>query len=132
MLLPLPRWRYVLLRYIAGLVTLLPVIVALWLGAMVALAGLQLPLGIRTFPHALAFKFALTLAVMFGFAFAFASASSRTLGIALRVVGLFLAVHVAVLLISPNTDLVWKVLIALAVPPGPFAPLGGRWMLIDA
>lgn len=131
LLLPLPRWRYVLLRYAGGLALLVPIVLALWIGAIIGTASLELPPGLRTFPHALAAKFALALLLLFAFAFAVASSSSRTLGIAIRVLGLFLAVHVAVLLLQPKTNLIWTVVSALAQWPGPFAPLGGRWMLID-
>lgn len=131
LLLPIARWRYVLLRYLAGLVLLLPILLALWLGALVATLGLDLPPGIRVFPHALALKFALTLVLLFGFAFAAASASTRAIGIGFRVLGLFLAVHVAVVLLRPGTNLLWTVVTALGTWPGPLAPLGGRWMLID-
>jgi hypothetical protein len=51
--------------------------------------------------------------------------------VAVRVFGLFLAVDIAVLLLSPKTNLLWKLVTVLASWPGPFAPLGGRWMLID-
>jgi hypothetical protein len=132
LLLPVPRSRYVLYRYVAGLVMLLPIIVALWAGALVATSGLDLPAGIRIFPTALAVKFALALMVLFAFAFALASASARTIGIAIRVAGLLLAVHVAVILIAPDTNLLWSAMKALATWPGPFAVLAGRWMLIDA
>lgn len=132
LLLPVPRSRYVLYRYAAGVVLLVPIAVALWAGALVATSGLDLPPGIRIFPHALALKFALTLLLLFGLAFALASASTRTIGIAIRLVGLFLAVHVAVILLAPHTNLLWMTLKALATWPGPLAALGGRWMLIDA
>lgn len=131
LLLPIPRWRYVLLRYLAGLVLLLPVVLALWLGAVVATASLDLPPGLREFPHTLAVKFGLALLLLFGLAFAAAAASRRALGIGLKLVGLFIAVHIAVILLSPKTNLIWTVVTALSTWPGPFAPLGGRWMLID-
>ena len=131
LLLPIPRWRYVLLRYAAGLVLLLPIVLALWLGAVLATTSLDLPLGIRVFPHALALKFALALLLCFGLAFAAAAASARSLGIGFRVLGLFLAVHVAVILLKPKTNLLWSLATALATWPGPLAMLGGRWMLID-
>ena len=131
LLLPVPRWRYVLLRYVAGVVLLLPVIVALWLGAVIATATLDMPPGLRQFPHALAVKFALALVLLFGLAFAAAAASRRALGIGFRLLGLFVALHVAVIMLSPRTNLIWTVVSALATWPGPFAPLGGRWMLID-
>lgn len=132
LLLPVPRWRYVLYRYAGGLVLLVPVALALWAGAVVATSGIDLPPGIRTYPHALALKFAFALLLLFGFAFAFMSASARTIGIAVRILGLFLALHVAVLLLSPSTNLLWATVKALGASPGPLAPLGGRWMLIDA
>jgi hypothetical protein len=131
MLLPVPRWRYVLLRYLAGLVLLVPIVLGLWIGAQLATASLTLPPGLRSFPHALAVKFALALILLFGFAFAASAASRRALGIALRFTGLFLAVHVAVILLSPTRNLLWTVVTALATWPGPFTILGGRWMLID-
>ena len=131
MLLPIPRWRYVLLKYLAGLVLLLPIMLALWIGAQLATASLTLPPGLRGFAPALGLKFALALALLFGFAFAAAAASRRALGIALRLTGLFLAVHVAVILLSPTRNLLWTVVTALATWPGPFTILGGRWMLID-
>lgn len=131
LLLPIPRWRYVLLRYLAGLMLLLPVVLALWLGAVIATASLDLPPGLRQFPHTLAVKFGLALLLLFGLAFAVAAASRRALGIGLKLVGLFIAVHIAVILLSPKTNLIWTVVTALSTWPGPFAPLGGRWMLID-
>jgi len=131
LLLPIPRWRYVLLRYLAGLGLLLPVVLALWIGAVIATASLDMPPGLRQFPHSLTAKFALALLLLFGLAFAAAAASRRALGIGFRLLGLFVAVHVAVILLDPGTNLIWRVVSALATWPGPFAPLGGRWMLID-
>ena len=131
LLLPIPRWRYVLLRYLGGLMLLLPIVLALWAGAMIATASLDLPPGLRTFPHALAAKFALSLLLLFGIAFAIAASSSRALGISVRLLGLFIAAHIAVIMLRPGTNLIWTVVTALGTSPGPFAPLGGRWMLID-
>lgn len=131
LLLPVPRWRYVGLRYVAGLVMLAPVIAALWVGALAATASVDIPPGLRIFPHALALKFGLALLLLFGLAFALASASPRTLGVLFRVIGLFLAVHFAVAMLYPKTNLLWTVVTSLATWPGPFAPLSGRWMLID-
>ena len=131
MLLPIPRWRYVVLRYQAGVVLLLPLVAAVWLGALVATIPLDLPPGLRTFPQALAAKFGLGLILLFGIAFAIAATSSKALGIAVRFLGLFLAVHIGVWLVDDKVNLIWKVVTLLATWPGPFAPLGGRWMLID-
>jgi ABC-type transport system involved in multi-copper enzyme maturation permease subunit len=131
LLLPIPRWRYVLLRYAAGLALLAPIVLALWAGAVIATAGVDLPPGLRTFPHALTAKFALSLLLLFGVAFAVAASSTRALGISVRLLGLFIAAHIAVIMLRPGANLIWTVVTALATSPGPFAPLGGRWMLID-
>lgn len=131
LLLPVPRHQYVLLRYGAGLCLLVPIALALWLGAIAATATLDLPAGTRVFPHALALKFALALLLCFGLAFAAAAASARSLGIAFRLLGILLAVHIAVILLKPKTNLLWTLVTALATWPGPFSLLGGRWMLID-
>lgn len=131
LLLPIPRWRYVLLRYLGGLALLAPIALALWIGAIIGTVSLDLPPGLRTFPHALAAKFTISLILLFGLAFSLAAASRRALGIGFRVLGLLVAVHFAVIMIRPGTNLISMVVSAMATSPGPFAPLGGRWMLID-
>ncbi|HEU5220140.1 MAG TPA: hypothetical protein VFU23_15880 [Gemmatimonadales bacterium] len=131
LLLPIPRWRYVLLRYLSGLMLLLPVVLSLWAGALLAAASVDLPSGLRTFPTALTAKFALALLLFFGVAFAVAASSTRTVALSVRLLGLFIAVHIAVIMLRPGINLIWTVVTALATSPGPFAPLGGRWMLID-
>ena len=131
LLLPLPRWRYVLYRYVGGLALLLPVALALWAGALVATSSIDLAPGLRTYPNALAAKFALALLLLFGVVFAIAAASKRALGVSLRLLGLFIAAHIAVIMLQPGVNLLWTVATSLGTAPGPFAPLGGRWMLID-
>lgn len=131
LLLPIPRWRYVLLRYLAGLALLLPIVAALWVGALVATSSVDLPPGLRTFPHALAVKFGLALLLLFGVTFAVAASSRRALAIGFKLLGLFIAVHFALIMLRPGVNLIWTIVSALATWPGPLVPLGGSWMLID-
>lgn len=131
LLLPVSRSRYVWLRYLAGLAMLAPIVAALWLGSLIATATIDLPPGLRAFPHALTLKFALVLLLMFGFAFGAASAPRRAISFGFKLLGVFIAVHLAVLMLKPGTNLLWTAVTTLATAPGPFAPLGGRWMLID-
>jgi ABC-type transport system involved in multi-copper enzyme maturation permease subunit len=131
LLLPVQRWQYVLLRYLGGLALLAPIAMALWLGAIIGAASVDLPPGLRTFPHALAAKFTISLILLFGLAFSFAAASRRALGIGFRLLGLLVAVHFGVIMVRPGINLFSTIVSALATPPGPLAPLGGRWMLID-
>ncbi len=128
---PLPRWRYVVLRYLAGAVLLVPIVLGVWLGAVGGVASLDLPPGLRGFEHLLALKFGLAMLLCYGIAFMVAASSPRTLGIAVRALGLFLAVHTAVYLLDPNVNLLWRLVESLAAFPGPLSPLGGPWMLID-
>lgn len=128
---PITRARYVLLRYGAGAVLLMPVALAAWLGALAAVLTLDVPAGLRGFPNLLALKFGLALLVSYGIAFAVAASSRRFLGLAIRVAGVFLAIHLGVWLLFPKVNLLWRLVEALTAWPGPLSPLGGRWMLID-
>ena len=60
--LPLPRWRYVLLRFTAGLVLLVPTMLGVFAGAVLASASATLPPGLEAYPMALAIRFAFAAA----------------------------------------------------------------------
>src|SRR5207244_2266355 len=59
--LPLPRWRYVLLRFAAGVTVLAGPIVAVLLGAGLATALATIPPGVQGYPLPLALRLALAL-----------------------------------------------------------------------
>src|SRR5216117_1984428 len=57
--LPLPRWRYVLLRFAAGATVLAGPILGIAVGALIAIAAATLPPGLHGYPLALALRFGL-------------------------------------------------------------------------
>jgi hypothetical protein len=137
--LPLPRWRYVMMKMGAGALLLLIPCLALWLGALIASSAAEIPEGLRAYPTALAFRFLLTSLVLYGLLFALAAGTMRT---ALWILGTFLFVlffggtitgflgHTLV----PSLE-GWSFLDrlgdAMLYWPGPFDVITGSWMLID-
>ena len=129
--LPVPRWRYVLYRFGAGLVLQVPVVVALVLGGLCATLLATLPNGLHGYPFALAWRFALAVLLAYALFFAISSGTTKTAAVVL-IVGLALG---GTELLSVATDLdipVMKwVMQAVLAWQGPFALFGGRWMLVD-
>src|SRR5919198_1084639 len=79
--LPIPRWRYVLLRFVAGAVLLAGPILAVMAGASLAVLFATLPAGLQAYPFALALRFALAVLVAFAVFFAISAGTARTAGI---------------------------------------------------
>lgn len=129
--LPIARSRYVLLRFGAGMVWLTAIALLLGLAATVAVAMVDVPATLNAHPIRLALKFALAGLAVFATAFAFAALPTRARRIGVRVVLILLAVQFAAVQIDPEANLIRPLVEVLIGPAGPFAALGGRWMLID-
>ena len=129
--LPVARWRYVGLQFVAGLVWLAAISAALWLVALVTVATIDLPSTLRSYPSALAVKFFLASLSVFTAAFALASMPERVRRIAGRTLALVVVAQLLLLLLGKGPNLVAPVAETLIGKHGPFAALGGRWMLID-
>ncbi|HET7025011.1 MAG TPA: ABC-2 transporter permease [Gemmatimonadales bacterium] len=129
--LPIPRRRYVLLKYLAGLVLLAAPILAVLVGAFVATALATIPDGLHSYPVALTIRFALAVAVAYSIFFAISGATARTAGYIIGV--LSAAVAVQVIANAAGIPLRLDILVELAVFqwPGPLAIFTGHWMLID-
>ena len=129
--LPIERWRYVAMRFGAGVVTIAPTVVALWLGAIVALASVEIPAGLQGHPLGLALRFALAALVAYAIFFAISSGTRRTAGIVLAVLGGLVCLE----LIGETTGLPLRpmsLLTDLLVHrAGALGVFNGRWMLID-
>ena len=128
--LPLPRWYYVLLKLGAGGVLLLPPIVAVLAGGLVATTFASIPDGLHAYPLALTIRFAITCALTFCCMFAMTAGTNRTAGI---VIGIFAALIVAELvLVSFGISESFLEIIGeyLFFPPGPLSVFAGPWMLI--
>src|SRR5256884_1355859 len=70
MSLPLPRWRYVLLRFGAGTTLLAAPVIAVSAGALLATWSATIPAGLQGYPVALAIRFALAVLVAYAVFFA--------------------------------------------------------------
>ena len=129
--LPIPRWRFVLLRFGAGLLLLTPPVLALLVGAILATTFAWMPAGLQGYPLALALRFALAVGVGYAVFFAISSGTSRTAGSILAILGGLIAIQVLAGVANINLDLVTRLQIAFLNWPGPLAIFSGRWMLID-
>ena len=129
--LPLPRWRYVLLRFAAGTTMLAAPIIGVCTGALLASAAATLPPGLQGYPLALALRFALAVLVAYALFFAVSAGTARTAGIILGAIALVVAVQIIASVANPDWDVLGHVQVLLVNWPGPLAVFTGRWMLID-
>lgn len=129
--LPVARWRYVLLRFGAGVVFLVPIVAALCAGALTAVTLFPIPQGLHAYPWALTARFGFAALVAFAIFFAISSATARTAGYFL---GAIAAVFVMQFL-ADAAGLHWPVVsrtvdLVLAYP-GILSVFSGRWALVD-
>ena len=129
--LPLPRWQYALLRFTAGLVLLALPVFALWFSALIAAATVKLPVGLSTYPTALALRFALACLVAYAAFSAVSAGTSRTAAYILSALAILLIAQLVLSLTASEIDILSPTLGAVFVWPGPLAVFSGRWMLID-
>jgi len=129
--LPVPRWRYALLRFSAGLVLLAAPALALLVGAVLATHLAAIPSGLEGYPVALGFRFAVAVLVAYAVFFAISAGTTRTAGVILAVIGGLILVQVLVSAADVHLDLLTPLLTVSLNWPGPLAIFTGRWMLID-
>jgi len=131
LVLPLPRWRYVLLRFGAGAALLTAPIIAVTAGALLATWSATIPAGLQGYPATLAARFALAVLVAFSVFFAVSAGTARTAGIILTLIGAVILVQILAHVASVDLDLLGKLQLVVLSWPGPLAIFAGRWMLID-
>ena len=129
--LPLPRWRYALLRFAAGLTLLAVPIAAVSVGALLAALTATIPSGLQVYPLALSLRFALAVLVAYAVFFAISAGTARTAGIILGVIAALVVVQVVASIANLQLDLVGTSQVVLLQGLGPLAVFTGRWMLVD-
>jgi hypothetical protein len=138
--LPLPRWKYVLLKGGAGWVLLFVGAGVFWIGCLLATSFTAIPEGLRAYPTAVTFRFLLAATMAFAIIFALAAGTMRTAVIALCAwVGLLVAGELIPPLLGVALNIPalerWSFLewfLDMATTwPGPFEVYAGNWMLID-
>lgn len=135
--LPISRAQYTLLKLWAGAVVLVVAALAIWIGAWIATASVEIPEGVRAYPFAFGARFLLAGTILYATFFALASGTIRTTLIV--TIGLVLVLIVGSIVVpwietrylmdlySP-TELISQL---LRTAPGPFRVFGGSWLLID-
>ncbi len=131
--LPVPRAMYVLLRFAAGATLLAAPVVALGIGALIAVLSVKLPSGIHAYPLQLTVRFALASLVCYAIFFAISIATKRA---AIAVLGVICGVVLADILVSSlslkaGVSVTEWLFYVLTTWPGPLAILMGRWALFD-
>jgi len=129
--LPVERWRYVLLRFAAGLTLLAAPLAALFLSALLSTLLATLPPGLQAYPFALTVRFALALLVAYAVFFAISAGTARTAGLILGGIALVVLVQVVAALANLEWDILGLAQLALLQGVGPLAVFAGRWMLVD-
>ncbi len=129
--LPLPRWKYVLLRFGAGVTLLAAPMAAVLLGALLATGTASIPPGLQGYPIALALRFAAAVLVAYAVFFAISAGTARTAGIILGTIAALILVQVLASLANLDLDVVGILQVVIQNWPGPFAVFAGRWMLVD-
>jgi hypothetical protein len=129
--LPVPRWKYVALRYGAGLLLLALPILAILLGGIIATRMIDLRDGLHPYAFSLALRFALASALAYTAFFAISAGTPRTAGIVLGCCASLVVVDLMLKAAGVELNLLEPVVERLFFWPGPFEIFTGRWMLID-
>lgn len=129
--LPVSRPHYVLLRFGAGATLLVPPVLAMGLGAVVASLAVDLPAGVHAYPLQLTARFALASLACYAIFFAISVATKQALLFTLGVIGGVGLADLLVKALGGETQVAETLLFALTRWPGPLSILIGRWALFD-
>lgn len=129
--LPLPRWRYVLLRFASGVTVLAGPIVAVLISALLATSLATIPPGLQGYPLALGLRFAMAVLVAYAMFFAVSAGTARTAGIILGVIGAVIVVQIIAGVANVELNPLGNLQLVILNWPGPLAVFTGRWMLVD-
>jgi hypothetical protein len=128
--LPVPRWYYVVLRFGAGVLLIVPVTLAVGLGCAVAIQGVELPVGLRTYGTAITLRFALAALVSYAATFALAAGTKRTVALAIGLPVAVFAIAELLAMAGVGEGLLVMLVDGIFTRPGPFEILAGPWSLI--
>lgn len=129
--LPLPRWRYAGVRFVAGVVLLTVPVLMLGIGTGLVAITAPIPEGLTVYPAALTVRFALAALVAYGMFFAVAAGTTKTAATILGILAGLVVLQVVLTAFGVRVNILGGVTHALFNWPGPFDIFGGRWLLID-
>ncbi len=136
--LPVPRWRYAMLKMGAGaFLAVLPAL-AFWAGAHAAAASVTLAEGLHAYPNELTLRFFLAELVSYAIVFAMAAGTVRTTLAIVTACLVFLLVGGSLngflgreIEYFQDVNVVQAFVDMLVGPHGPFEVFSGSWTLID-
>lgn len=129
--LPLPRWRYVLLRFGVGLTFLAAPVAAVTVGALIASSVVDLPEGLHAYPVPLSVRFGAAALVCYSLFFALSTATRRVALVLLGALGGFVLGDILLAALGQSGVVLETTFRLLTTWPGPLAILMGRWALFD-
>lgn len=129
--LPIPWRRYVALRFGAGALTLLLPALTLWIGALAALALMELPPTLRAYPGTLAIRFLAATLLAYAGTFALQYLAGKKSAVVLLVTLLAAVLLSFALEFTGNRALTQRLMEWLTTAPGPLAVYAAEWRLID-
>ena len=131
MSLPLPRWHYVMNRFLAGALLILPVALVVGISGYAVVAAATLPAGLHPYVGALALRFLLAALLSYAFVFGAAAPAPKTVLAAAFAFILLLVFSGGLSAAGFRGSIIDRGFEGLFSPSGPFAVFIGRWMLID-
>lgn len=129
--LPIARERYVLYRFLATAAPLLVPAAGLLAGSLIAIAAVNLPLGVHSYPFALALRMLMASLVSYAIFFAIAVATRRAVLLVLGTIVVLVAADLIIGLFEVQPMVIETAVDILTTWPGPLAILLGRWALFD-
>jgi len=129
--LPVARWRFVLLRFGAGLLFLVPPVVGLAISALIVSNDHAIPAGLHSYPFALTLRFAFAALVSFGIFFAISAATKRAAAVILGLIALVVVADVVTDAAGLHAQILERAVTYTFAYPGLLSVFNGRWALID-
>src|SRR5205085_4145791 len=129
--LPVPRWKFVLLRFASGLLLLALPVATLGLGALIASRAVVLPPGIHAYPLQMTLRFALASIVMFAIFFTISIGTRRAVVLTLGLLGGLVLADIMLASFGGNAVVLETAFSLLTTWPGPLAILMSGWALFD-
>jgi hypothetical protein len=129
--LPLPRWKFVLMRFGSGLVLLSVPVVSLGIGAVIASRAVILPAGIHAYPLQMTLRFGLASIVMFAIFFTISIGTRRAVVFTLGLLGGLVLADILLASFGRHAIVLETAFTMLTTWPGPLAILMSGWALFD-
>ncbi len=131
LVLPIARWRFVLMRYTSGALMLALPVTLLLLGALLAVSTTALPEGLTAYPVALTVRFGLAALVAYSLFFAISAGTTKTALFVLAPLGVLVVADLILTATGTSMSLTSNTAEWLLGRTGVFEVFTGRWLLVD-